>query len=247
MKKFFAMMMAFVMVLAMFSIAYAEEIVHDGSLPASSEAEAKITIYGLTDGSGSDPDVRLPSEYHVIVNWDITDGVYKATKTDSEDEDGFHNFIWDCVKLDFHVNELGSSGDSDVREGNWEQKPVVRFEVVNASTPDLQITATPSLKGDDAWADFIASNPIATQNTAVGTQTILPVLRANLGTGQNSYENQAQAWGSAAHNEYEYQYEFNWNYDALNQRALDLYKSGTATEVLKNTFVVTIGTAGGSK
>lgn len=246
MKKILAIVVALIMALGMFSMVYAEEIVHNGSLPASSEAEAKITIYGLTDGSGSNPDYRLPSEYHVLVNWDITDGVYKATKTDSSGADGFKNFTWDCVKLDFNVNQLGTSGDSDIREGNWEQKPVVRFEVVNASTPDLTITATPSLKGDDAWASYIASNPIATQNANVGTQTVQPVLRANLGSGQNSYESQAQAWGSTAHNEYEYQYEFNWNYDALNQRALDLYKAGTATEVLKNTFVVTIGAGGQS-
>lgn len=247
MKKIFAILIAVIMTMALTSVAFADEIVHDGSLPATSEQEAKITIYGLSDGGGTDPDIRLPSEYHVVVNWKIVDGVYKATKTDSEDEDGFHNFTWDCVKLDFNVNELGSGTGTDIREGNWEVKPEVAFEVVNASTPDLSITATPSLKNDDAWASYIKGTSIDAQNTAVGTQTIVPVLRANLGTGQNSYENQAQAWGAAAHNEYEYQYEFDWDYDALNQRALDLYKAGTATEILTNTFVVTIGAGSTSR
>ena len=138
------------------------------------------------------------------------------------------------------MNSAGSSTDADVREGNWATKPAVSFEVTNASTPDLHIFATPSLKSANAWAGLLKDATIEAQNTAIGTQDVPPVLVANMGTGENSYE---QKLGANSHNVYAYSYAFNWDYDALNQMALDAYKAGTGTQTLTNTFVVTITTA----
>lgn len=245
MKKFIGIFL--VMLLCLLSVSAfadgADEIVHDGALPATSEQAVKITIKGLMDGSGSDPDNRLPSEYHVRVIWDIQNGLYSATATDSDDEGGFQNFRWDCETLDFYVNEGASSNGSDVREGNWLTKPKVAFEVTNASTPDLPIYASASLSGEDAWADFLSANAIAAQNTAIGVQTVAPVLKANLGTGVDSYEQNA---GSASHNVYAYEYELNWDYDALNEFALDSYRNGTASTDFTNNFVVTVSATSGT-
>lgn len=241
MKKFLAILVAMLMVLSLgTALADAQdELVHDGTLPATSEQEVKITINALTDGDGPDPDNRLPSEYHVRVKWDVADGVYNATASDSDDDNGFKNYSWDCETLDFIVNSYTpGTGETDIREGNWASKPAVSFEVTNASTPDLEITATPSLKGTDAWAQFISGTSIATQNTTIGTQVVAPVLKANLGTGVKSYE---QNLGAASHNVYAYTYTLEWNYDALNTAALNAYKAGTGTQDYSNTFVVTIG------
>lgn len=244
MKKIFAMLIAMMMVLSMGVTAFAspdDELVHAGALPATSTQDVRITISALTDGSGSDPDHRLPSEYHVGLLWEVQDGIYDATASDSSEAGGFKNFVWDCEKLDFNVNEV-ADGENDVRVANWAQMPMVRFEVTNASTPDLPITATPSLNSDDTWAPYLKAESISAQNIAVGTQTIAPVLRENLGSGVDSYEEGVAPWGGA-HNTYSYEYELNWDYNALNQKALDSYKAGTGTLEFVNTFVVTINKA----
>lgn len=244
MKKFLAILMAMIMVLAMSTTALADaadELVHAGSLPATSTKDVTITISALTDGSGDDPATRLPSEYHVRVKWDVQNGVYNATATDSAEENGFKNFRWDCEVLDFKVNSYSNENGSDIREGNWANKPKVAFEVTNASTPDLSIQAAASLKGDDAWAPYMKAVSLADQNVAIGTQTIAPVLKANLGTGVNSYENGVTS--GDAHNDYDYEYTLNWDYDALNEAALAAYKAGTGMQSFTNTFVVTV-TAG---
>lgn len=238
MKKFFVAIMALVLCLSLTSVAFAaDDQVHNGTLPYTSNQTAKITIKGLHTG-GEDDGSKLPSEYHVRVKWDVMDGVYNATATDSSE--GFQNFTWDCVTLQYEVNE--DAGDSVNREANWSVKPKVKFEVTNASTPDLSIKATPSLSGANAWAGLLLADTLETQNTAIGTQTIAPVLRANMGTGVNSYE---EGKGASSHNVYAYEYTLNWDYDALNQKALDSYNAGTGTQDLTNTFVVTI-TAGGN-
>lgn len=246
MKKLFAILMALVLAFSMSAVAFADaadELVHAGALPTESSQEVKITINGLTDGSGSDPDNRLPSEYHVRVIWDVTNGQYSATKTDSAENGGFQNFLWNCEVLDFEVNEVASGENGDIREGNWVSKPAVAFEVTNASTPDLPIYAAASLKGDDAWAQFLNATSIADQNTAIGTQTVAPVLKANLGTGVDSYElNQ----GADSHNVYAYEYELNWNYNALNAAALAAYKAGSGAVDYANTFVVTVSAVSGN-
>ena len=237
MKKFLALIMALVLCLSMASAALADgpagDQVHAGTLPYTSEQAAKITITGLHTG-GADDDTKLPSEYHVRVKWDITNGVYKATKTDGKD--GFQNYDWDCVKLEYKVRSVGAA-ESDVREGNWEVTPSVTFEVTNASTPDLNVYATPSLKGTNNWASLLKATTIEAQNTTIGTKLVPPVLLAKMGTGVNSYEENK---GRASHNVYAYTYELNWNYDALNALALQAFASGTGTQELSNTFVVTI-------
>lgn len=239
MKRFLIIVMAMLIALAMSTTAFAAELVHNGTLPASSEQNVKITINALTDGGGDNPDCRLPSEYHVRVKWDVQDGVYNATATDNDEDGGFKNYSWDCVKLDFIVNSYTTSnGGTDIREGNWATKPKVAFEVTNASTPDLKIYATPSLKSADAWASYLNATSLTAQNTAIGKQEVLPVLKANLGTGVDSYENGVTS--GDAHNDYDYEYTLNWNYDALNAAALAAYKAGTGTVELTNTFVVTI-------
>lgn len=234
MKKFLALIAALVMVFAVSATAFAAgDQVHDGTLPYTSSEDAKITITGLQIG-GDDEDVRLPSEYHVRVKWNVVNGVYKATKTDGVD--GFKNFTWDCDVLDYKLGTVGE-GATDVREGNWTIKPAVAFEVTNASTPDKHIFATPSVGGTNTWASLLKDASIEAQNTAIGSQDVPPVLIANLGSGNNSYE---EGKGAASHNVYAYDYTFNWNYDTLNQLALAAFKAGSGTQTLTNTFVVTI-------
>lgn len=237
MKKFLALIAALVMVFAVSATALAaDDQVHNGTLPYTSNNEAKITINGLHTG-GSDDGTKLPSEYHVRVKWNITNGVYNATATDVKD--GFQNFSWDCVRLQYTVNSV-TAGASDTREGNWATKPAVAFEVTNASTPDLPIQVAASLSGDNDWAGLLKADTIEAQNeNTIGTQTVAPVLRANMGTGENSYE---QNLGANSHNVYAYSYIFNWDYDALNARALANYKNSSGTEELTNTFVVTVST-----
>lgn len=238
MKKFLALIAALVMVFAVSATAFAaDDQVHNGSLPYTSDHNAKITIGGLHAG-GDDDGTNLPSEYHVRVKWTVADGVYNATATD--EENGFQNFSWDCVTLKYNVSSV-SADASDPREGNWgENKPAVAFEVTNASTPDLTIYATPSLSGTNAWAGLLKATTIEAQNSTIGTQAISPVLLANMGTGVNSYE---QDKGSASHNVYAYTYIFNWDYDALNAKALANYKDSAGSQTLTNTFVVTVSTS----
>lgn len=237
MKKFLALIAALMMVFAVSATAFAaDDQVHNGTLPYTSEQEAKITITGLHTG-GDDDGTKLPSEYHVRVKWDVRDGVYKATKTDTEN--GFKNFTWNCVSLEYKLGEV-SEGATDVRKGNWDTEPAVSFEVTNASTPDLTIYAKPSLKGTNAWAGLLKAATIEAQNTTIGTKAVLPVEIPKMGTGVNSYQENK---GADAHNVYAYTYTFNWDYDALNQMALDAYKAGTGTQTPTNTFVVTITAA----
>lgn len=241
MRKFIALLVAMMMVFAMTAVAedwrgQADNADgHTTALTEPSTQEVKITISGLVNG-GDDESVQLPSEYHVRVLWDIQDGVYNATKTDGVN--GFKNFTWDCVTLQYILGDV-ADGAEDVREGNWVTKPHVKFEVTNASTPDLSINAAASLSGDDAWAAFLDADSIADQNAAIATQTISPVAKANMGTGVDSRELGAAAF-SGLNNTYAYEYVLNWNYDALNAEALANYKAGTGSETFTNTFVVTI-------
>lgn len=239
MKKFLALIAALVMVFAVSATALADgpagDQVHDGSLPYTSAQDAKITITGLHAG-GENDGTKLPSEYHVRVKWEVTNGVYKATKTDGKD--GFKNYIWDCEHLMYTVNSAGSSTDADVREGNWATKPAVSFEVTNASTPDRHIFATPSLDGTNAWAGLLKDATIEAQNTTIGTKDVPPVLPENMGSGVNSYEEGVT--DGTAHNVYAYTYTFNWDYGKLNEKALEAYMNGTGTQELTNSFVVRI-------
>lgn len=238
MKKFLALIAALVMVFAVSATAFAAgDQVHAGELPYTSEQDAKITITGLQIG-GDDGEVRLPSEYHVRVKWNVVNGVYKATKTDGID--GFKNFTWNCDILDYELGEVGE-GATDVREGNWTITPAVAFEVTNASTPDKYISVTPSV-GDtgNTWASLLKGASIEDQNTAIGSKDVPPVLIANLGSGNNSYE---EGKGAASHNVFAYDYTFNWNYKALNELALAAFKANSGTQTLTNTFVVTISAA----
>lgn len=243
MKKFLAILTAVILTLAMSSVAFADTPACTHDVPDKTYEQAvTVTVIGATtEGPQGDDVVRLPSEYHIRVVWDKQDGKYNATKTDGAKEGKFKNFIWDCVTLQFKVNSEGTTGSDgkDIREGNWIIMPSVKFEVTNASTPDLKISATPSLKGNDAWASYMNATSIANQNTTIGTQVIQPVLKTNMGTGVNSYEN-----GSAPnHNVYDYKYTLNWNYDKLNAAALAGYTGNTGTLTLTNTFVITV-TAG---
>lgn len=243
MKRFFAVILALVLCFSVASFALADgpagDQVHDGTLPYTSEQQVvKITISGLHVG-GEDDDTRLPSEYHVRVKWNIADGVYNATATDGKD--GFKNFDWDCVTLEYKLASAGSSTAPDVREGNWAAKPAVGFEVTNASTPDLKIYVTATLKSNNAWAGLLKAATLETQNTGIINREVKPVQIADMGTGVDSYDRKHVN----SQNVYAYDYVLNWDYDALNTKALKLFKdsaTGTtdASQDLENTFVVTI-------
>lgn len=238
MKKLFAILLSAMLFVSLAACALAaDDQVHNGTLPYTSEQAVKITLRGLHDG-GEDDGTRLPSEYHIRVKWNKLDGVYAATRTDNKE--GFKNFTWDCVKLDYVLGTV-TAGERDIREGNWINVPAVAFEVTNASTPDLSIKATPSLKGANAWAQYLKDTTIEAQNATIGSQVIPPVLKANLGSGVNSYEKNE---GASSHNVYAYNYTFNWDYDALNSAALAAYKAGTGNIELTNTFVVRVEAAG---
>ena len=247
MKKFLALLVAIVLTLAMSSVALADTpaCTHD-TPPHDYEQSVTVTVIGATtEGEQGDDVVRLPSEYHIRVVWDKTDGKYNATKTDGTEAGSFKNYIWDCTTLQFRVNSTGTTGEDgkDIREGNWVTKPSVRFEVTNASTPDLAIYAQPSLKGDDTWASLMVEPSITNQNTTVGKQEIEPVKKANMGTGVNSYEQGATAsHADHNHNVFAYEYTLNWDYDKLNAAALAGYVNGTGTQTLTNTFVVSVTT-----
>ena len=247
MKKFFAILVAIVLTLAMSSVALADTpaCTHD-TPPHDYEQSVTVTVIGATtEGTQGDDVVRLPSEYHIRVVWDKTDGKYNATKTDGTEAGSFKNYIWDCTTLQFRVNSTGTTGEDgkDIREGNWVTKPAVKFEVTNASTPDLKIYAQPSLKGNDAWASLMVEPSITNQNTTVGKQEIEPVKKANMGSGVNSYEQGANADNADHnHNVFAYEYTLNWDYDKLNAAALAGYVNGTGTQTLTNTFVVSVTT-----
>lgn len=247
MKKFFAILVAIVLTLAMSSVAFADApACHHDTPPHDYEQSVTVTVIGATtEGTQGDDVVRLPSEYHIRVVWDKTDGKYNATKTDGTEADSFKNYIWDCTTLQFRVNSTGTTGEDgkDIREGNWVTKPAVKFEVTNASTPDLKIYAQPSLKGNDAWASLMVEPSITNQNTTVGKQEIEPVKKANMGSGVNSYEQGANADNADHnHNVFAYEYTLNWDYDKLNAAALAGYVNGTGTQTLTNTFVVSVTT-----
>lgn len=234
MKKILSIALAFVLCLSFASVAFADaadELVHADALPAESTAVAKITITGLHAG-GNDDDSNLPSEYHVRVKWTIINGVYNATATDGEG--GFRNFAWDCDALQYTVISNNSAKD-DIRTGNWSVAPSVAFEVTNASTPDLPIVATPSIN-TNGWANYL-KNSLEQQYSTGWPKTVAPVLYANMGTGNNSYE---QNNGAASHNVETMSYTFDWDYDALNTLALANFMNGIGTADLTNTFVVSI-------
>lgn len=244
-KRFISLFVAIVMLVAMSSVALADcDFGHKTTLPVTSEQAVTLTILTASDGTGGGSEVvRLPSEVHVRVKWTKQDGVYNATYSDSSSSTGFKNFKWDCVKLQYVVNTTGTtSNGQDVRTSNWTTEPSVGFEVTNASTPDHTVSVKTSIKGTDSWASFMTGTSLTNQATTFGTKNVAPVLRANMGTGVNSYEqgNNA-AHANYKHNTISYDYDLEWDYTALNQRALDLYL-GTqgATGTLTNTFVVTV-------
>ena len=238
MKKLMAFFVATMMIMSMVTVASADEIVHKGELPAESRQEVKITINAAQDASSGGEDA-LPSEYHVLVNWDVLDGVYDATASDNT-ETGFSNYEWDCVSLEYKVKDPESTED-DPRSANWTTEPKVAFEVINASTPDLSIEASVKIEGEDAWKDFISSNPVTSQFT--DPVTIAPVSKENMGKGVESASEGKTGIGTDAENDEDYEYVLNWDYTALNEYALKLYKEGTASETFSNTFVVTINAA----
>lgn len=244
-KKFASMFLAIVMTLALGSVAMAETVACPHDVPGVSgksyEKAVTVKIIGQDNGSTDHSvSLNLPEEYHVRVVWNKTDGLYNATKTDTEGKDGFKNFYWDCGTLQYKLIALGQpeNGKKDVREGNWVTKPAVAFEVTNASTPTLDIAVTATLKNStDTWASYMYADSIATQNDKINHKVVPHVLHENMGSGQNSYEKNL---GAASHNVFQYDYVLNWNYDALNQQALDLYNNGWLELNQVNTFVVTI-------
>lgn len=239
MKKLLSLVLALAMFFSVSAVAFADsgdELVHNGTLPAESTQDVKITINGLHVG-GEDDGKNMPSEYHVRVKWDIADGVYNATATDGKEN--FQNFTWNCTSLEYEVNSYISTDGADIREGNWATAPKVAFEVTNASTPDKPIKIAASMT-ENGWASLLKATSLEDQNTTYGTVTVAPVLIANMGTGVNSYEEGIV--GTSAHNVEGYTYVLNWDYDALNALALASLKNNGATAERTATFVVTITT-----
>lgn len=249
-KKFVSLLMAIVMTLAISSVAFAAETACPHDVPTKNYEQAvSVTLYGTNETSGSSDDkLHLPSEYHIRVIWDLQNGKYNATKSDSSATGGLKNFSWDCATLQYKVNSYTpAQGATDFRTGNWVSTPKVAFEVTNASTPDKTIYVQASLAKDiqgkdiDNWAAYMTGDSISAQNTTIGKQTVAPVLRANMGTGVNSYEGRSTAGHTNRdHNVYDYEYDLNWDYNKLNQAALDAYNAGTGNVVKSNTFVVTV-------
>lgn len=251
-KKFVSLLMAIVLTLAVGSVAFAaDEPACPHNVPdATNERVVTLTLIGENETSGtSDEKLHLPSEYHIRVIWDVQSGKYNATKTDSSASAPQKNFSWDCASLQYKLNSYTpAQGATDFRTGNWVSTPKVAFEVTNASTPDKTIYVQASLSKDiqgnaiDSWAAYMTgADSISAQNVAIGKQAVAPVLRANMGTGVNSYEARStEGHANRDHNVYDYEYELNWDYNKLNQAALDAYNAGTGNVVKTNTFVVTV-------
>lgn len=250
-KKFVSLLMAIVMTLAISSVAFADAepaCTHD--VPGKTYSQVvTVTLIGENETSGSsDEKLHLPSEYHVRVIWDVQNGKYNATESDSSTTGGQKNFSWDCGSLQYKVNSYTpDEGETDFRSANWLSTPKVAFEVTNASTPDktiyVQASLSENVQGNaiDEWATYMTGDSISTQNIAIGKQTVAPVKHANMGTGVNSYEGRSTTGhADRDHNVFDYEYELNWDYNKLNQAALDAYNAGTGTFNLTNTFVVTV-------
>ena len=244
MKKLFASALAMVMALGMGSVAFAGATTdkvhefHNEVPPHTSSQDVSITINGFKDPG---EEGGLPSEYHVRVIWDVENGVYDVSKAI---EAGLKIYNWDCTRLDY-VKGANISDERNIN--NWTSKPKVAFEVTNASTPNLPITATPSLNGADNWKQYMKAAYIEDQNATIGTQTVSPVLKSKLGSGVESRVDGTGAFGTQEANVYQYVYTLNWDYEKLNEKAYELWLAGTGSEIATNSYVVSIGTARASE
>ncbi len=237
MKKLLAVALSLILVLGMASVALAADVTDTrcGDIPPyTSSQEVSVTINGFKDPGETG---GLPSKYCVRVIWRVQDGVYDVSQAIKS---GKELYKWNCRELEYITGADFASEDAN--KANWTTVPMVGFEVTNASTPDNVITATPSLEGTDNWAQYMKSESITAQNTTIGTQTVNPVSKEKLGSGEVGRVDGDGPFSKQEVNVYQYTYTLNWDYAKLNAKAYDLWlNGGTASETATNKYVVTIG------
>lgn len=217
MKKLLAVCIAMLLVFVMSSVAFAATKTdiyapHETTQMADevvSEAVARVTIQGVK--YPGQEGVTLPSEYHIRVIWNVTDGTYNATMTEADAE---QNFGWNCNNLKYYVKRLSDEAIAALEENNWLNgaRPAVSFEVTNASTPDLSVTVTPAWDAQGAW---ISKSLCAITCDKTGEIVLPPVASDMIGTGNNG---RARNLGNVLSGKYT----FVWDYENLNALALSL-------------------------
>ena len=261
MKKFLSIILA-VMMLFTCAVALADTCATDAddawhdSDPTGGESEMDVTITITGLESSADPeddgeDGILPVEFHVRVIWDTQDGTFDATKVMTAGATAGSSseaIAWNCDTLEYELQ--GDKDPGSYSYDPWDDadgtEPSCRFEVTNASTPNLDIKAQASaITGD--WNDYLVmTSTLMNTETAGSDSSIVTVLAvedpgddSNYGTGKASRALEASAW-EETDNTWIGTYTFVWDYAKLAQLALDNYEAGTGSQDLTETFVVTI-------
>lgn len=234
MKKLISVLVALVLVFSMSAVAFADEVVHNGTLPVTSSKDVEITINSI---GAPGEDGGLPSEYHARVEWAVQDGVYDVSQAITA---GKKLYTWDCTTLNYIAGSDIASEDNSM---NWTTKPSVKYEVINASTPDKKIMYSADLTGNDTWRPYMKATFLGDQ--AKEDVVVNPVTRAKLGSGTASRVDNVgmMVTGTNGANNSGYEYSLTWDYAALNAEAYELWLTGETNIVCTNTFTVTIEAA----